>query len=163
MTNRKGRALAPVLLLTMTWCAWNESIAPRVVLTGAALAVLVLILTNRFFLGSPYHTVYSLSPLTLLRYLAVLTVEIFRSGAHAIYLAVTGRMHVGVVNLPTRISNPLHAVLVANAITLTPGTVTIEYTPGNFQVVWIEALTTDAEAASATIKSSFERVFDGGI
>ena len=147
-------------VLTLVWCAWNESLAPTTILVGLGLSLLSLVVTNRFLLKAPYHEVYAMDLLTALRYAGVLLVEIYRSGIHAIRITVSGRMNVGVVNIPTRITNPLHGVLVANAITLTPGTVTIDYRPGSYKVIWIECATADAREAAELIKGSFERVFD---
>ena len=65
----------------------------------------------------------------------------------------------GVVDLPTSITNPFHGVLVANANTLTPGTVTIDHSHGNFKGIWIACATTDPDEAAEMIKGSFERVF----
>lgn len=148
-----------VVLLTAVWCAWNESLTLSTIVTGLVLSTLALIATNRFLLKARYQEVFSVRPLTIARYVAVLLVEIFRSGVHAIRVTLTGRINVGVVNIPTAITNPLHGVLVANAITLTPGTVTIDYSPGTFKVIWIECSTDDPDVASQTIKASFERVF----
>ena len=154
-----GRLLAAIVILTVVWAVWMESFALWVLLQGALLSALALHITNRHLLGDAWQERFKLHPLTLLRFLGVLVVEIFRSGFHAMWVTVTGRIDVGVVDLPTRITDPLHGTLVANAITLTPGTVTVEYRPGSFKVVWIECATTDADEAAEMIKGRFERVF----
>jgi multicomponent Na+:H+ antiporter subunit E len=69
---------------------------------------------------------------------------------------------VGVVNVPTEITDPFQGVLVANAITLTPGTVTIDHREGMFKVIWIDCDTNDPVVAADRIKASFERVFFSG-
>ena len=154
--------LVVVVLLTATWCVWNESVAPSTVATGLLLSVIALVITNRGLLGAPYQELYAVKPLQALTYAGVLLVEIFRSGLHAIYVTLTGRLNVGVVNIPTEIEDPLHGVLVANAITLTPGTVTVEHRKGMFKVIWIDCGTTDPLVAADQIKASFERVFADG-
>lgn len=151
--------LVAVVLCTAVWAVWNESYTVRTFIEGAVLSVLALFMTNRYLLKAPYHTVFRLHPITVLRYVGVLIVEIFRAGIHAIYITLAGKIDVGVVELPTAITNPFHGVLVANAITLTPGTVTIHHGEGIFRVVWIECLTDDADEAAEMIKGRFERVF----
>ncbi len=76
------------------------------------------------------------------------------------YITIKGRIDVHIVNLPTTMQNPFHAVLVANAITLTPGTVTVDYQPGLFKVIWIESVTHNMEEASEMIKGRFEQVLE---
>jgi multicomponent Na+:H+ antiporter subunit E len=157
--RRVGRFLGVAVGCTALWCAWSESIAPQTILTGAAFSVLALFLTSRFLLRDSYASRFLLPPITVLRYLGVLFVEIFRSGVHAIAVTLTGRMNVGVVRIPTELRNPLHGTLVANAITLTPGTVTIDYQEDEFTVVWIEARAGDSREIGDDIKGRFERVF----
>lgn len=141
------------------WLAWNESLAPGILAQGVLVSFFALFITNRFLLKAPYQRIFRLHPFTLIRYVAVLVIAIFQSGIHAMALTLTGRMDVRVIDLPTRLRNPFHGVLVANAITLTPGTVTVDHTEGRFKVIWIECLTTDPEEAGEIIKGRFERVF----
>ncbi len=148
-----------VLVGTLLWAAWNESLAPGMLVQGALVSFSALVITNRFLLKAPYQQVFRLHPFTLFRYVAVLVLAIFQSGIHAMAVTLTGRMDVRVIDLPTRLRNPFHGVLVANAITLTPGTVTVDHTEGRFKVIWIECLTTDPEVAGELIKGRFERVF----
>ena len=165
MSKREHRSIPGFLIVwllcTLVWAIWNESYTRATLVEGAVLSLGVLLLTNRYLLKARYQDLFRLHPLKILRYILVLIVEIFRSGIHAMYVTVTGRIDVGVVDLPTDITNPFCAVLIANAITLTPGTVTIDYHPGNFKVVWIECLTSDSDEAAEIIKGRFERVFTG--
>ncbi len=161
MAGRKnaGSFLIVLVLLVGTWSIWNESASLQTVLTGTVLSLLALTTTNRFLLKERYQDRFAITPKRALLYIGVLIVEIFKSGIHAIHVTLTGRLNVGVVNVPTDITDPLEGVLVANAITLTPGTVTIDYRPGMFKVIWIDCDTEDPELAGRRIKASFERVF----
>ena len=152
------RLLMLPVALALVWCVWSESFTPRTWLEGAVLGLLALFMTRRFFMHRPYLTHYRMPLRTLVRYIGVLCVEIFRSGVHAIYILLTDRLNVGVVDLPTEIRDPLPGALVATAITLTPGTVTIDFSPGRFKVIWIDCFTEDPDLAAESIKGRFERV-----
>ncbi len=152
------RAVPILAALIIVWCIWSESFTFQTLVEGIVLGLLALLATNRIFLNHSYQHRYRISIITLIKYVFVLLAAIFRSGWHAIYVTVTDRINVGVVDLPTEIHDPLIGVLVASAITLTPGTVTIDYSPGRFKVVWIDCTTTDPEEAGEKIKGSFERV-----
>lgn len=161
-TRRRTRSVtlaAYVLTGTLLWAVWNESAAPHILLQGGLLSWLALTLSSRVLLQSDYPSLFHLHPLTLIRYMTVLVIAIFQSGIHAIRILVTGRMHLGIIDLPTNIKDPFHGVMVANAITLTPGTVTVEFEKGRFKVIWIDCRTTDPQQASEQIKGRFERVF----
>ncbi len=153
-----GGFLVALAVCTLVWAIWNESYTPRTLLQGALFSWIALFVTNRYLLRAQYQRLFGTSPLRAVRYILVLLQEIYRSGVHAMHLTISGKIDVGVVDLPTAIENPFHAVLVANAITLTPGTVTIDYRPGSFKVIWIECATTDPDQAAEMIKGRFERV-----
>lgn len=150
--------LSALTVCTLVWAVWNESYTLRTIVQGALFSWIALVITNRYLLRAPYQGLFGMSPLRVARYIFVLLQEIYRSGVHAMHLTIKGKIDVGVVDLPTAIQNPFHAVLVANAITLTPGTVTIDYRPGSFKVVWIECTTSDPDQAAEMIKGRFERV-----
>ena len=150
--------LSMLTLGALVWCIWNESFALNVIVQGYGFFALSLALTNRYLLKAQYQRVFRISPLMVLRYLGVLVIAIFESGLHAIHVTLTHRIDPRVLDLPTRITNPFHGVLVANAITLTPGTVTIDHGRGRFMVIWISCPTDRLETASEMIKGHFERV-----
>ena len=155
-----GRFVLFVLIGTLFWAIWNESFRPATLITGTFLSWLSFALTNRYLLRSRYQEMFRIHPIRLLHYIGVLILAIFESGIHAIYITITGRIDVHIVDLPTQLRNPLHGVLVANAITLTPGTVTVDYQPGFFKVIWIERVTPDVQEAGKLIKARFENVFE---
>lgn len=154
--------LVAVGFCTLVWAVWNESCTLRTLFQGAVFSWLALFITNRYLLRDQYQGLFRMNPLRALLYIGVLLQEIYRSGVHAMHLTIKGKIDVGVVNLPTAIENPFYAVLVANAITLTPGTVTIDFRPGSFKVIWIECTTSDPEQAAEMIKGRFERVITAG-
>ncbi len=94
-----------------------------------------------------------------MRYIAVVFVEIYKAGFHAIRLTLTDRLNLGIVEIATRRRSDIHGTFIANAITLTPGTVTIDYDDGTLKVVWMDCQTDDPELAGEIIKGNFERVF----
>ena len=85
--------------------------------------------------------------------------EIYKAGFQAIRLTLTNRLSLGIVEIATSRRSDLHGTFIANAITLTPGTVTIDYNDGTLKVVWMDCHTDDPEVAGEIIKGNFERVF----
>jgi len=144
---------------SLVWLIWNESFTLSRLLQGIVLSWLAFTLTNRFLLTQPYQQVYRINPFKLARYLLVLLLAIFRSGVHAIYITLTKRIDIGVADLPSRLENPFEIALVATAITLTPGTVTVDSRPGSFKVIWIECGSSDPDKAAEIVKGDFERIF----
>ena len=147
-----------VLFGTLTWAVWNQSYTWQTLTWGFVLSFISFGLTNKYLLKAPYEHIFRIHPLVFLQYLGVLFVAIFHSGIHAMALTLRGKIDIGVVDVPTEITNPFHGALVATAITLTPGTVTVNYQPGRYKIIWIESLETDPQKAGDIIKGQFERV-----
>ena len=67
-----------------------------------------------------------------------------------------------VVEVETRLQSPLGRLLLANSITLTPGTLSVDVREGRILVHWVDcAPGTDLEAATRAIAASFERHIGG--
>lgn len=163
MGKQKMHAVLVAAVFTIIWCIWSESFALFVVAQGAFCSSAALLVVNRFLLRGQYQHRYSVKPAVLIKYVLVLIVQIFKSGFDAVYVTLTDRINVGVVDLPTMVDDPLVGTLIANAITLTPGTATIDYNTKRFKVIWINCTTTDPIIAGEIIKADFEHVFIGNI
>lgn len=63
----------------------------------------------------------------------------------------------GIVKVRTALKSPLGRIVLANAITLTPGTMTVETSGEYLYIHWIDIKSEDVDAATASIVSVFER------
>jgi multicomponent Na+:H+ antiporter subunit E len=66
----------------------------------------------------------------------------------------------GIVRVKTRLKTPLGRLLLANSITLTPGTITVEMRGEDIYVHWIKVAATDPEGATAAIVGGFEKYLE---
>lgn len=123
--NKKGYTLILVFVFTGFWLILNESLALSQILTGLLLSTVSLLFTNRYLLECDYLVTYAIKPGVLLHYAMYLFVQIYLSGFSAILKIIKGEDAVKIIEYETCLSNDLGICLLANAITLTPGTVTI--------------------------------------
>ena len=66
----------------------------------------------------------------------------------------------GIVKVRTRLTSPIARLILANSITLTPGTMTVE-TKGEFYYIhWIDIQAEDIEAATNAIVTTFEKYLE---
>ncbi|NLO36920.1 MAG: Na+/H+ antiporter subunit E [Clostridiaceae bacterium] len=115
-----------MLLFTVIWVILNEKIGWESIGTGFVLSLAVLAITDSQLLLSDYAWIYRINPLRLLRYAAVLLGQIYASGFAAIGRIVRGRDDSEIVRYVTGLDDDLAVALLANAVTLTPGTVTVD-------------------------------------
>jgi multicomponent Na+:H+ antiporter subunit E len=62
----------------------------------------------------------------------------------------------GIVKVRTRLKSRMGRLLLANSITLTPGTLTVDIDGEWLYIHWVTVASADIEAATAAIVSGFE-------
>ena len=66
----------------------------------------------------------------------------------------------GIVRVKTRLESPLGRFVLANAITLTPGTFTVDVQGDIFYIHWLDVGATDVDGATRRIVSRFEKYLE---
>ncbi|MDD3305720.1 MAG: Na+/H+ antiporter subunit E [Acetobacterium sp.] len=117
--------LVLIFIFTAIWLILNESLAFSEILTGLFFSAVALLFTNHYLLENDYLSTYRIKLEVLFHYAMYLFVQIYRSGFLAIFKIIKGEDTVKIIEYETCISDDLSICLLANAITLTPGTVTI--------------------------------------
>jgi multicomponent Na+:H+ antiporter subunit E len=168
------RRLATFVIAFATWCllTWPyDAEAGRwdvqSLLTGLAAAVLVALVVGGVLTRQPGALLNPLRWFWLLAFLPVFAYYCMKANLQVAYLVLHPKMpiHPGIVKLRTRLRTEAGICALANAITLTPGTLTVDAEPdGTLYVHWIDVKTTDAAEAAAEIAGRFEpflaRVFE---
>ncbi|MFE8032704.1 Na+/H+ antiporter subunit E [Thiohalocapsa marina] len=155
--------MVPLLaILLLFWVALNASLSWQVLSVGITVSLLIGWLFRR-----------GLSPLTELRatpasYRAGLGFvwhflrELVRSNLNLARVVLSPDLPVnpGIVKVRTRLQSPMGRLLLANAITLTPGTLTVELQDEWLYVHWVQVESADIDAATARIVAGFERYLE---
>jgi multicomponent Na+:H+ antiporter subunit E len=66
----------------------------------------------------------------------------------------------GIVKVRTKLKSPVARQLLANAITMTPGTLTVELSGEWLYIHWVTVESLDVDGATADIVSRFERYLE---
>jgi multicomponent Na+:H+ antiporter subunit E len=73
-------------------------------------------------------------------------------------------IHPGIVKVKTTLTNPAGRTMLANSITLTPGTLSVDIVDEYLYIHWINVQAEDVEGATKEIVSKFEgmlrRIFE---
>ena len=64
----------------------------------------------------------------------------------------------GIVVFKTKLKNDFAKMVLANSITLTPGTLTVDVIKNNFYIHWIDVKTEDPEEVYQQIAAPFEKI-----
>jgi len=157
-------AYAFYLLLTLgsgTLGAWSL----EELVAGAFLSLVAGLIAGRVVgqreKGRRENPLRMLNPLRILLFLVYLVGPFFVSLAKAnldvAYRVITGRIRPGIVRISPGLATDFGRTLLANSITLTPGTLTIDVDDesGDFYVHWIRV--TDPKAPIEAVCGSFAR------
>jgi multicomponent Na+:H+ antiporter subunit E len=93
----------------------------------------------------------------LIKYGVFLIVHIYLAGFSTISKIISGKINPDIVEIETTIEDNLYICILANSITLTPGTVTIDKEGRKLKVLWIDCVTKDSKEAGEMIKGKFEK------
>jgi multicomponent Na+:H+ antiporter subunit E len=131
------RSGAAVVWLTIFWVALWEHLTPANVLGGLVVAVVAVWLVP----GRVSEHPLTVRPWPALRLAAYFTRQLFTASAIVAWEVVTprNRIHEGIVAVPLPSRSEFVATFVANAVTLTPGTLSLEVA-GDPPVLYVHVL-----------------------
>jgi multicomponent Na+:H+ antiporter subunit E len=166
MTEKVGRTAPSArdtvhlfLVLFITWLMLTSSLHWQEVATGALLSLALAL-----FLARSYARL-GLPPISLVRlwrlgvYFLVVFVEVVKANIDVAYRVLHPKLPInpGIVVIKTELSQDVAKVLLANSITLTPGTFTLDIIGDTLLVHWIDVKSEDTAEATRLIAGRFER------
>ncbi len=159
MAHRFGQFLFTALVLFGLWLLFTGTLDPQEVAVGALLAAAIALFTHRRFTTAGLQNLSPVRILCLLAYLPYFTWQMIKANLDVAYRALHPRMPLnpGIVRVKTQMTSDIGKMAVANSITLTPGTLTLEVDGDTLYIHWIDVKTTDPEEARRQIPGVFER------
>ncbi len=143
-----------VIWLLLTW-----SLNPQEVLAGVLLSGLVTALLSRLYrvekkLFQPKRWLWAVLYVPYFLYYCV------KANLDVAYRVLHPDMPIrpGIIKVKTTLKSEAAKVTLANSITLTPGTLTIDIEGDDFYVHWINITTDDPEEQATIIIERFERI-----
>jgi multicomponent Na+:H+ antiporter subunit E len=144
--------------LLILWILFSGSLDGQELVAGAVISAFAAIIVAGQ-IGSGWRPAVSLRRLLyLFGFLVYLAVAVVRSNLQMAAIVLSPRLHIrpGIVRVKTRLKSPVGRLILANAITLTPGTLTVDADGEDFFIHWVNVEAEDAEEATAKIVSGFE-------
>ncbi len=159
--------LAFIIWILLTWPVVDGKIDVQVVVAGLIASVIVSVLFHEI-LPKEHHIF--ISPVRIfwfLLYVPVFFYYVIKANLDVVYRALHPKMPInpGIVKIKTNLKTASGITALANSITLTPGTLTMDLTEDGFLYVhWINVKSTDIDEATKFISQRFEwflkRIFE---
>ncbi len=159
--------LAFVIWILLTWPFVDGKIDLQVVIAGLIVSVIVAVMFHEI-LPKEHHVF--ISPVRIfwvLVYIPVFFYYMMKANLDVVYRALHPKMPIrpGIVKIKTTLKTESGITALANSITLTPGTLTVDLTDDGFLYIhWINVKSDDVEQATKHIAQRFEwflkRIFE---
>jgi multicomponent Na+:H+ antiporter subunit E len=154
------KRMAQFIISFLTWILLTWSLKPQDIMAGIIVALIVTILTRKLF---PDDIVRLLNPrrfLFALLYIPYLVYYILLANLDVAYRVLNPYLPInpGIVRVKTNLKNDFAKTILANSITLTPGTLTVEVNGDDFYVHWINVSSDNPDVQKEIILGRFERM-----
>jgi multicomponent Na+:H+ antiporter subunit E len=156
--------LSVFVVMVLLWLLLAGSLHPQELIAALVVGVIASAIAG------PRLAVFSgvrltpAAPLSLLRYLIRFVTALVRANLDMARRVLTPSLPLrpAVVEVKTELQSSLGRLLLANSITLTPGTLTVDVQGDRLLIHWVDCEPgTDLETATRAIAESFERHISG--
>jgi multicomponent Na+:H+ antiporter subunit E len=159
----KSRIIFFFVVLAL-WLVLSFAVDWPHLLVGIAVAFVVAVITGDMFVTRPHRLARPLRYVWFLYFMPLFVWECLKANLDVAYRVIHPSLPIkpGIVKVRTRLKSDTGLTFLANAITLTPGTmaVDVDRDEGVMYVHWINVRDTDTERATQQIVATFERVLE---
>lgn len=155
--------IALTVILFLLWVLLTGSIALQELMSGLVVAAAIALIANKLNLMDHFKLTRT-APVALLRYLYYFFIALVKANFDLARRVLSPSLPINpaVVEIKTSLKSDLAKLLLANSITLTPGTLTIDVQQQRLLVHWVDASSgTDLQSATQVIADQFEQHISG--
>jgi len=148
------------ILLFIVWLLLTWSLDVQNVVVGLIVSILCTVLIGHLFFDNTVNMFDPRRIFWFIYYLPVLAIHIITANLDVMYRVLHKDMpiHPGIVRVKTTLKSDLGLTFLANSITLTPGTLTIDIIGSDMYIHWINVQSDDPVRRTEIIVSRFENI-----
>jgi len=153
------RRLIYFVLGFIVWMLLTWSTDTQIVIAGLIASAIVAILFHEILPKEHHLFISPMRLFWLLVYLPVFFYYVMKANLDVVYRALHPKMPIkpGIVKIKTELTTESGITALANSITLTPGTLTVDLTDDGFLYIhWINVKSDDIEEATKHVAYKFE-------
>ena len=160
MSNGRLRGFTYLfVLLFVIWLALTSSLNGQELAVGLLISIVLALFLACEYTGLGFPPFTPVRILFFIFYVFVLLWEIIKANFDVAYRVVHPKMPIkpGVVVIKTGLKSDIAKMLLANSITLTPGTFTLDIIGDRLLIHWINVKADDIDQATKLIGEKFEK------
>jgi len=154
-----SRYVFSFVVYLLFWVAFTSSLRPDELLAGVVLALVLAWLTGKEFSEDGMKN-FSLRRIYYgILYIFVFLWEMVKANVDVALRVINPKIPInpGIVEVPTKLKTNVAKLALANSITLTPGTLTVDVIDDKLYIHWIYVKTEDPKETVAHISEVFEK------
>lgn len=155
---RLVRFAITAVALYAVWLLFTATFEAYSLVAGAVGSIIIAALTHDIFIAEHEASLRSFMPRPLYAGLFMLHLiwSMYVSSAGVLIAVISGEATPRVVHFRTRLKSDLARMVLANSITFTPGTISLDLNDDHLTVHWFLATTLHSRAAGEQVKGRFE-------
>ncbi len=159
--NQKlGRFILNWIFLFLVWLMFTSTLFWQEVIVGAAVSMLLSLMSIRLFTCCTLSILNPVKIFWMIWYFFVFLKALIIANFDVARRVISPSLPInpGIVKFKTKLKTNYSKMVLANSITLTPGTLSVDVVGDTFYIHWIDVETTDPEEAFKIIAEPFEKV-----
>ena len=158
--KEKVKGFAWLLVITFAlWLALSSKFDRLELICGGLVCLIISLFATHIYSKLGFPSLSTKMVLFFLVYIIVLFWEVIKANLDVAYRVIHPKMPIrpGIVVIKTRLKSDIAKMILANSITLTPGTFTLDVIGDELLIHWINVKTEDTDEATKIIGERFEK------
>ena len=147
------------ILSLIFWLLLTFKLTVPNIIVGSVASVICSLFFGRFFITNVYKLLQPQRYFWFVVYLFVFIWECIKANLDVAYRVLHPAMPIrpGIVKVKTTLKSDLAKMLLANSITMTPGTISVDIIDDNLYIHWIYIRSEDPDVYTSMITGPFEK------
>ena len=150
------------LVLMLAWVMLNWTLDPVNIIIGASISLFISVV---FCSKCDLFTEINLTPKAFAYtfiYLFVFIIELIKANIDVTRRVLSPSLPInpGIVKVKTKLKSKMARLILADSITLTPGTFTLQVEDDTFYIHWVDVVNDDVEKATEALVRKFEKYLE---
>ncbi len=153
------KRIVAFIVLLIFWLLITFNLSWPNIITGALAALIAVFLFGHNFVSSTGKLIQPHRYFWFIIYLFIFVWEVLKANFDVAYRVIHPRMPIkpGIVRVPLEVKSDIAKTMLANSITMTPGTIAVDIIGDELFVHWIYVKTDDPEKYSREVSGRFEK------
>ncbi|MCF8008595.1 MAG: Na+/H+ antiporter subunit E [Halanaerobiales bacterium] len=155
--------LSTFLIYLVFWTAYTSSLKQEELLIGIIISFFLSLFTYKSFSQQKSDNNILKRLLSFIAYIPIFITEMVKANIDVAQRVINPKLPInpGIVKIPTKLKSEYAKLFLANSITLTPGTLTLDVKDQNLYIHWIDLSSEDKKIQKEIISDKFEKHLEG--